>query len=538
MLSSLQTTGKVPDAMNMTGMLSKMSDQQLSQYASLHKEDPYTFSLAFAESNRRKTMRTPDGQQGQQPKVVDEAIDSMNPSHEASTELPENSGIATLPAPNIQKMAGGGIVAFADGGVSESDKNMYRRYALQEGQKRGLPPEFVDAVFTQESQYNPNALNKKSGAFGIAQINPKNTAKDYNITAKSSPYENMDAGLSELAKHYKKYQGNPALAAAAYNWGTGNVDAMIKTGYGVGKKPIPSETKEYMNFIASKVSKPEAPAVKKEYSNPAFDDPRAKASPFSPEYANWARENEDIGGLEMELQRRKNSKEAGVPADDFVQSIIKHGVGSSDQPTYLPPSQQLGSTPATPTAVSPEYQDIQRLLQQYPAPQKQVPQEQKVAPQEATPQYQSMSSDDWMRLGLGLLGSKSPHWQNALGEAGQNVLAGRQQTAANVLEQQKAKSQNEYYKQHARNLASQADYLASGAKDESAIRKQVAISLKPQFEAIDKGIAGFQMNEAQKAAEKDKLYQAELNRQMRTMYEASVANPPPAMGQYGTQPTE
>ena len=40
---------------------------------------------------------------------------------QATNQLPENQGIAQLPAPNIQNMAGGGIVAFADGGYTNED---------------------------------------------------------------------------------------------------------------------------------------------------------------------------------------------------------------------------------------------------------------------------------------------------------------------------------------------------------------------------------------------------------------------------------
>jgi hypothetical protein len=38
---------------------------------------------------------------------------------QASNQLPEQQGIGTLPAPNMQRMAGGGIVAFADGGYTD-----------------------------------------------------------------------------------------------------------------------------------------------------------------------------------------------------------------------------------------------------------------------------------------------------------------------------------------------------------------------------------------------------------------------------------
>ncbi len=40
-----------------TAQLAKMPDNALQQYAAMHKDDPYTVSLALSESNRRKAMR-------------------------------------------------------------------------------------------------------------------------------------------------------------------------------------------------------------------------------------------------------------------------------------------------------------------------------------------------------------------------------------------------------------------------------------------------------------------------------------------------
>jgi hypothetical protein len=98
-----------------TSQLAKMPDQALQQYASMHKNDPYTVALALAESNRRKEMRTgAQMQQGPQPKVVDQEIAGIAAPQQQM--LPEDSGIAQLPADNIKGMAGGGIVAFEEGG--------------------------------------------------------------------------------------------------------------------------------------------------------------------------------------------------------------------------------------------------------------------------------------------------------------------------------------------------------------------------------------------------------------------------------------
>lgn len=100
----------------MTAQLAKMPDHALQQYAAMHKNDPYTMALALAESNRRKEIRnSADMGAGQQPSVVDQEIVGMAAAQPVPM-LPEDQGIGQLPAQNLQKMAGGGIVAFEEGG--------------------------------------------------------------------------------------------------------------------------------------------------------------------------------------------------------------------------------------------------------------------------------------------------------------------------------------------------------------------------------------------------------------------------------------
>jgi len=98
---------------NVLSSLRMMSDQQLQQYAAMHKNDPFIFPLAFQESQTRKQMRA-EAQQAQaapQEKVADQALASM-----AAQPLPEEVGIGALPAQNLEGMAAGGIVAFDEGG--------------------------------------------------------------------------------------------------------------------------------------------------------------------------------------------------------------------------------------------------------------------------------------------------------------------------------------------------------------------------------------------------------------------------------------
>jgi hypothetical protein len=98
---------------NVLSSLRMMSDQQLQQYAAMHKNDPFIFPLAFQESQTRKQMRA-ESQQAQavpQEKVADQALASM-----AAEPMPEEVGIGQLPAQNLEGMAAGGIVAFDEGG--------------------------------------------------------------------------------------------------------------------------------------------------------------------------------------------------------------------------------------------------------------------------------------------------------------------------------------------------------------------------------------------------------------------------------------
>jgi len=108
-----QTPIGTPDVNLITKTLAGLQpDSALQQYAMLHKNNPYILSLAKSESDRRKQLRTAaQGQNaGQMPTVVDQNIAGM-----AQQQLPENQGIAQIPAPNMQAMADGGIAGYGDG---------------------------------------------------------------------------------------------------------------------------------------------------------------------------------------------------------------------------------------------------------------------------------------------------------------------------------------------------------------------------------------------------------------------------------------
>ena len=105
------------DVNKITSTLAKLKDPQLQQYAQMHKNDPYIMALAMSESNRRKEVRAAEqGDMQEQPKVVDQMLAEMAPR--PPQPMPEDQGIGQLPAGNMN-FAGGGIIAFADGGDVE-----------------------------------------------------------------------------------------------------------------------------------------------------------------------------------------------------------------------------------------------------------------------------------------------------------------------------------------------------------------------------------------------------------------------------------
>jgi hypothetical protein len=113
------------DQRNIMSNLRMMPDADLRRYAEMHKKNPYIFPLAFQESQDRQQMRA--GQQAQmagmeQPKTVDVALNAMGPRQAMpAPRLPEEQGIGALPAKNLQRMADGGIVGYADRGAVTDD---------------------------------------------------------------------------------------------------------------------------------------------------------------------------------------------------------------------------------------------------------------------------------------------------------------------------------------------------------------------------------------------------------------------------------
>lgn len=107
--------------------------------------------------------------------------------------------------------------------------------------RHGVPVEGWVAQVWTESRFDPNVCSP-AGACGLAQFMP-GTAADFGIDP-FDPEASLDAGARYMRRLYDRY-GSWSLAAAAYNWGAGNVNKWLAR-----QKEAPHETRNYVARLA------------------------------------------------------------------------------------------------------------------------------------------------------------------------------------------------------------------------------------------------------------------------------------------------
>jgi len=117
-----------------------------------------------------------------------------------------------------QKFRAKSLLMGSDQNSSKKFDEFVRKYS----QKYNVDPALIHAVIKAESAYDPDALSIK-GAVGLMQLMP-DTAKQYGVTDRFSPEENIEGGTKYLKFLLDRYEGNVSLAVAAYNAGEGAVD--------------------------------------------------------------------------------------------------------------------------------------------------------------------------------------------------------------------------------------------------------------------------------------------------------------------------
>lgn len=110
-----------------------------------------------------------------------------------------------------------------------------------------IPDGLLSRIADAESNFNPNAKNKKSGASGMMQFMPA-TARGYGIDP-FDPAQAVDAAGKMMNGLIAKYDGDVSKALAGYNWGGGNVDKAVKKYGNNWLQHAPTETKNYIKKI-------------------------------------------------------------------------------------------------------------------------------------------------------------------------------------------------------------------------------------------------------------------------------------------------
>lgn len=322
------------DVYKITSVLEKLPDAALQQYAAMHKQDPYVLSLAVEESNRRKRLRAaPQGEpQGQPAPVNEQAVQGM---------VPEDTGIAQLPAGNMD-FADGGIVAFADGGAA--DEGIYRylpeflRRRIAENAEIAQGGRTVPAPEPTPTSELPGILDAlgygyqraRSGLGDFLQRRVEQHAQDVsdvNIPGPPSRYAGMPAPAapgaaptttSAVLEAARTAPQTPPAGIAAIPSGGGRTSASVSGGVSSAFDPIAYQ-KRAMKELA--VEDPAAAQVE-EYGR----EQRRLAAEREAAYKEALPKGKAYEGLEGQLKKEEEGV-ASKKEETLKMALINAGLG-------------------------------------------------------------------------------------------------------------------------------------------------------------------------------------------------------------------
>lgn len=128
----------------------------------------------------------------------------------------------------------------------------YKALVLAAAASAGVPWQMMAAEIGQESGWDPNIVNPRSGASGIAQFEPS-TAGPLNI----DPFD-PESAIPGMANYLASLHTQLAARGfsqwsytlAAYDWGIGNVERALSEG--TPPSAWPPETRDYVQVITAR----------------------------------------------------------------------------------------------------------------------------------------------------------------------------------------------------------------------------------------------------------------------------------------------
>lgn len=105
----------------------------------------------------------------------------------------------------------------------------------------------LKAQIKAESNFDSTAVSS-CGAKGLAQFMPA-TWKEWGVGSEFDSESSIMAQSRYMLYLLKRYNYNKVYALAAYNWGLGNVDKVIRKKCKNFEEHLPNETKKYLKKI-------------------------------------------------------------------------------------------------------------------------------------------------------------------------------------------------------------------------------------------------------------------------------------------------
>jgi hypothetical protein len=454
------------DQRDITSQLRMMDDRALQQYAAMHKNDPYVFPLAFQESqNRQKIRMSGQAQMGGQemPKVNDAALMAMAPQ-QAPQQAPQAQGISNLPAPNMQRMADGGIAGYED-------------------DEEGMATGGMGGLFNFAQQSEPVVRMAEGGVTKMSTGGDVDAARARRRVAQDALYryglkqrrddpEGFQAAQSELSaaeNELKAAEASYATEMAGSNLNrpaTGRKDVGLAATEASKAKYPPSEATRVKDF----------PGVKPDFERmpvEASDAPPAKAK----------------AKAKTKVEAPVPNVEAPVPDTLAGLGIVPYGQSKAgDAPAYTPKTAEEIRTKSEALA-KPELDKIQASYKPFG---EQFAQDRS----RIDTREKNMLSDALIRGGLKTMAGKSQFAMQNIGEGGLEALNVYQETQKTNDAARKALTQSEM-------LMSQAQRAEErGARGE-------AVSLFAQAERAEQTALQFQQK-AQEMANTKQYQQGSL----------------------------